>query len=247
MRAVYTKVDSELYRISCVCYEPEDGVADFSVVCMHGFGGDKKSSAIRLLGERITEQGGAVVAFDFASHGESEAPDEMLTMKNCISDVKTIFAYAENKYGRADFFATSFGAFVLINLLNTTDIKGAKAVLRSPAVKMAETFLNPICSLTIDELERTDNVECGFERKMKLGYSFWKDLEIHSIGDAEFENKCLMIYGDCDDVVKPEDMAGFAAARENIRAEVIKGADHRFKGKGQLEEVIRLAADFLLH
>lgn len=237
----------EKYNISCIAYEPFERGAEFAVLCIHGFGGDKKSSAIKLLGEKITEAGGAVISFDLASHGDSEADEKMLTMENCISDTKTVYAYAENKYGRTDLFATSFGAFILINMLKTLDIKGSKAVLRSPAVRMADTFLSPICNLTIDELEMAGTVECGFERRMDLGYSFWQDLTRHSIVDATFENKCLMIYGDCDDVVKPSDMETFARGRENIDVLVIEGADHRFKKKGQLEAVIAASAEFLLN
>ncbi|MBR4071838.1 MAG: alpha/beta hydrolase [Clostridia bacterium] len=235
-----------LYNISCVAYEPENKKAEFSIVCLHGFGGDKESSAINLLAHRITDNGGAVVAFDFASHGESETSDEMLTVENCVNDTKTIYAYAKNRYGKADFFATSFGAYILVNLLKSVDFKGVRAVLRSPAVKMENTFLDPICNLASAELKRKGNVECGFERTMKLGYSFWEDLKKHSVFDAEFDNDTLMIYGDRDDVVSPVDMEVFAAKRSNIKAKVIKGADHRFKGKGQLKEAIESAAEFLL-
>ena len=134
-----------------------------------------------------------------------------------------------------------------MNMLKTLDIKGVKIVLRSPAVKMADTFLSPICNLTVDELKAAEKVECGFERRMKLGYDFWEDLSQHSIDGVEFENKCLMIYGDRDDVVKPSDMAEFAAVRDNVDVLIIEGADHRFKKKGQLEAVIAASAEFLLN
>lgn len=245
MKALSFSVKGEKYNISCISYEPESSEADFAVVCIHGFGGDKKSSAVKRLAEKITECGGAVVCFDFACHGESEADESMLTVENCVCDAKSAYTFAENKYGNVSFFATSFGAFVLINMLKSADFKGIKAVLRSPAVKMENTFLSPICNLTSAELENTDHVECGFERKMKLGYDFWCDLKNHNIDEADFDNEVLMIYGDRDDVVAPEDMAEFARARENIQVKIIEGADHRFKGKGQLEAVIDAAVDFL--
>ncbi len=245
MKAWQYSVRGQSYNISCVEYTPNDNSAHFAIVCMHGFGGDKNSSAIKMLAECITHKDGAVVAFDFASHGKSEVNEDMLTMENCISDAKTIYAFAENRYGKADFFATSFGAYVLINLLKNADFKGVKAVFRAPAVKMADTFLKPICNLAIDELEKNKYVECGFERKMKLGYSFWQDLKNYSVDDAIFGNETLMIYGDCDDVVSPAHMAEFAENRSNIKVRIISGADHRFKGKGQLKEAICSAVDFL--
>ena len=244
MKTLRYSINGELYKISCISYEPESE-AGFAVVCLHGFGGDKESSAVRRLAEKINERGGAVVCFDFACHGESEADESMLTVENCVRDAKNVYAIAKNKYGRVSFFATSFGAFILINMLKGAEFKGIKAVLRSPAVKMESTFLKPICNLTSAELKSKEYVECGFERKMKLGYDFWLDLKNHNIDDAFFDNEVLMIYGDRDDVVSPCDMAEFARKRENIQVKIIKGADHGFKGKGQLEEAIDAAVDFL--
>ncbi len=244
MKKIEYTLAGEKYDIPCVAYEPSGEIRG-AVVCLHGFGGDKDSSAVKKLGEKMAERGYAVVCFDFPAHGKSPAKDDMLRVENCINDAITVSANAENEYGGICFFATSFGAFILANLLKKPCFKGVKAVFRSPAVKMADTFLNPICNLTIDELKKKSAVECGFERKIKLGYDFWLDLESNDITDASFDNEVLMIYGNCDNVVRPEDMAEFASARENIKVKIINGADHRFKGKGQLEEVISASSEFL--
>lgn len=244
MKKIDYTLAGEKYDISCISYEPEGEVRG-AVVCLHGFGGDKDSSAVKMLGEKMTECGYAVVCFDFPAHGKSGAKDKMLTVENCVNDALNVSTNAKNKYGSISFFATSFGAFILINMLKKPCFKGSKAVFRSPAVKMADTFLYPICNLTNVELRRKEFVECGFERKIRLGYDFWLDLESNDITDASFDNEVLMIYGNCDNVVRPVDMAKFASARENIKVRIINGADHRFKGKGQLEEVISASSEFL--
>lgn len=244
MEKISYVVRNEKYDIPCLAYEPSCEIKG-AVVCLHGFGGDKDSSAVRMLGERLTERGYAVVCFDFPAHGKSGADDKMLTVENCVNDAVCVSADAENKYGSISFFATSFGAFVLTNMLKKPYFKGVKAVFRSPAVKMAETFLFPVCNLTYVELKSVGEVECGFERKMSLGYDFYLDLKSNDITNAVFDNDVLMIYGDCDDVVRPDDMTAFAEKRDNVQVKIIRGADHRFKGNGQLEEVISLAADFL--
>ena len=246
MKILRYDISSGKYNINCITYEPEVCACQFAVICLHGFGGDKESSAIKCLAQAITDNGGAVVAFDFASHGKSEADEKYLTVENCVSDAKAVYAYAKNKYSKVDFFATSFGAYILINMLKSADFKGIKAIFRSPAVKMENTFLSPICNLTSAELKKQGVVECGFERKMRLGYDFWEDLKEHSIFDAEFENNALMIYGDRDDVVSVEDMKAFAHSRDNIKVKVIEGADHRYKGNGQLEKAIEAAVEFLI-
>ena len=88
MKISETSISGDFYNIRAIVFEPKDMAAKFAIVCMHGFGGDKSSSAIKMLAEGITNSGGAVIAFDFASHGESEADENMLTMENCISDAK---------------------------------------------------------------------------------------------------------------------------------------------------------------
>ena len=239
-------VTEKNYNIDCISYLPDNTIKSVTL-CLHGFGGDKMSSAVKRLGKMLTEKNSAVVCFDFPAHGKSELDSESLTIENCIAHTKAVADHIKKTYGdktELNFFATSFGAFVLLNMLKADPYPHSKILLRSPAVKMEETFLSPICNLTEAELKKTEKAECGFERKMQLGYSFYLDLKNHSLDTIDNTNNMLMVYGDCDDVVKPEDMSGFAD-RNGINRIVIEGADHRFKKAGQLDAVIKIAAGHL--
>ena len=86
MKILRYDISSDKYNINCITYEPEVCACQFAVICLHGFGGDKESSAIKCLAQAITDNGGAVVAFDFASHGKSDADEKYLTVENCVSD-----------------------------------------------------------------------------------------------------------------------------------------------------------------
>lgn len=251
MTKTYATVAGGRYDIPCVCFEPHGRIAEKVIIALHGFGGDKESSAVLRLAEAATDKNYAVICFDFPCHGASPVNEEYFTVDNCIADASRIYAFAKEKYffdasgeGKIHFFATSFGAFVLANMLKNDEFAGSKAVFRAPAVMMHETFENVISNYTIAELAKDAVAECGFERKMRLGYGFYADLKDHALEDVFFSNPVLMIYGDRDNVVSPDHMGAFAGARSNIRSKVICGADHRFKNKGELDLVVKYSVDF---
>lgn len=240
-------VATKEYDIAYIAYLPHSEKAESVTLCLHGFGGDKDSSAVKKLGKALSEKNCATVCFDFAAHGESPLDSSFLTVENCVTHAKAVCDYIENRFGgkKINFFATSFGAYILLNMLSKFSYPEAKILLRSPAVKMEDTFLFPICNMTETELIENSKVVCGFERKMELDHTFYLDLKAHSLDNAKVTNKALMIYGSADDVVRPEDMESFAK-RNNIETFVIDGADHRFKKAGELDEVIRISAEFLI-
>ena len=251
MRKAYYTVEGEKYSIPCLCFEPEGVKAEKAVIALHGFGGDKESSAVFKLAEAATLKNYAVICFDFPCHGASPVNEEYFTVDNCISDAERIYAFAEEKYfsdieskGKIHFFATSFGAFVLANMLKDDIFAGNKAVFRAPAVMMHETFENVLSNYTVAELAKGAVAECGFERKIHLGYGFYADLKDHALRNVFFSNSVLMIYGDRDDVVSPAHMAAFAEARPSVKTKIICCADHRFKKKGELDLVVKYSMDF---
>ena len=62
------------YKIPIKEFKPEK--IDKIIIACHGFGGDKESSAIELLAQKLIEENIMVIAFDFPAHGESTAEGE---------------------------------------------------------------------------------------------------------------------------------------------------------------------------
>lgn len=227
------------------CAEYINGEVRSLCIALHGFGGDKESSAIRMLAEAIEKS--ALICFDFPAHGASEAADSMLTVENCISDLKCVIEHSREKYPAVPicFFATSFGGYILLLALRRGIIDdAAKIVLRAPAVRMHETFLDVIAKMTAEELRAQGSVTVGFERKMDISYRFADELAGFDAIYPACERELLIIHGDCDDVVLPGHIREFCEAAPNVRLHVIEGADHRFKGSGQLEAAVLAAAEW---
>ena len=99
------------YNISCKLYAPSSEVPRLAVLGVHGFGGDKESSALQALGNVLTAHGGALLCFDFPAHGASNAADAQLSVEHCKLDLLAAYACLRERFPKAPtgLFATSFG------------------------------------------------------------------------------------------------------------------------------------------
>ena len=212
------------------------------VLGVHGFGGSKNDAIQQAIAEEMTMFCDATVRFDFPAHGDSSAPDSALTVENCMSDFAAVLSYVRNKYeGReVRFFATSFGGYILLNSLHLIN-ECEKIVLRAPAVKMAETYRDVIAKASEAEIFEREYVICGFERKINVTSEFYRSLLRHDAMTSD-DRGMLVIHGGEDSVVFPADIDEFCALHPSSRLVRMKDADHRFKGKGQVDELISYAA-----
>ncbi|MBR6966954.1 MAG: alpha/beta fold hydrolase [Ruminococcus sp.] len=235
---------SGIYDIPIKRFEPEGAVTGF-IVAVHGFGGDKESSAIEALAERMTAWGFAVIAFDFPAHGASKA-DGYFCTANCRLDLMNVFEHACGLYPEAErktVFATSFGGY--ITLLSLDSLPGdVRIVLRAPAVDMKATF-ERMLPLALEEYKRAGAVELGFERKLDVPYSFYTELCEADISRKDIQREMLIIHGSEDELVLPEHIRRFCEVNPKARLEVIEGADHRFKGEGEIGRVINSAEKYI--
>lgn len=234
------------YPISCKLFTPDTESIHHIIIGVHGFAGDKESSMLEKLAETICKHEAALICFDFPAHGNSPVTEELLTINNCKEDLSTVMDYIESRYPSANksIFATSFGGY--ISLLCADRFTNMPLVLRAPAVTMPKILLETVLKTTAEDFQRQETIECGFERPIKLPYSFFEELAAQkNISNTVITSPILIIHGDCDDVVPLSDVKAFAACQSNVVLQIIPGADHRFKNKGEIETVIDLTKSFL--
>lgn len=109
---------------------------------------------------------------------------------------------------------------------------------------MPEHILTDILETTPDDFKRRGIIECGYERIIKLPYSFYEDLQHHRAMGGDYHQPMLIIHGDRDEIVPRSDILRFCGDHSTMRLVSIDGADHRFKNKGELEKVISAAMRF---
>ncbi len=238
MNEIYFDLPDGGAPLRCKRYEPTGAVRRV-ILGVHGFCGGKDSLALYRLAEEMTGCGTAVVCFDLPAHGASPEQADALSVARCKSDLLRAARWLEQRWPGAEraVFATSFGGYIALQCLD--ELPGWRVVLRAPAVTMPQVLLELIAEGSAERFRAQGVIRCGFERMMDLPYAFYEDLVRHDIADLAVDRPILVFQGDADEVVPPGDVYAFCAARPEMELRVIPGADHRFMGEGQLEQVVR--------
>jgi len=215
------------------------------LLCLHGFGGDKNSSVIEALDKELFTD---VVALDWPAHGESRAEDDELTVENCLKDLDSMIMMLKTEHPDNPIvcFATSFGGYIATLYRNAHPGVFVKLILRSPALKMAETFEKLVQEEDFSRLQDGEKITLGFDRKMQIGKEFYDGLVENPVYDTPIEDpmQVMIMQGDQDDVVDPEEICCYAEANK-IRLKLFEGTDHRYKKEGELKKIIEYTDDFL--
>lgn len=243
---IIKKVDlqTDRYIISTKIYLPENMEVKGVILGIHGFAGDKESSALYAVAERGVTEGKALACFDLPSHGESPVNEEWFSMENCLKDVIFMADYIRKQFPKTDkyCFATSFGGF--LTLLAADQLKDFVIVLRAPAVTMPQHIFLDLLHMTAEELYDAGSVNAGFERPLAVDYHFYEELIQYDVLKKNYNQEMLVIHGNADDVVPHTDILAFCAEHSKMTLVVVEGADHRFKKSGELEQVVDAAFKF---
>lgn len=228
-------------------YMPEQSSIIGYTVAVHGFGGDKESSAIRLLAEKLTAKGYIVAAFDLPCHGESSY-DSSFTVKESRNCLKAVFVYMERNYQNVSekaVFATSFGGYITLLELAAMP-SDLKIVLRAPAVNMKDTFENSLLPVTMDEFMKK-GADMGFERIFRVDSAFLDELNCNDISKTNMNTSMLIIHGNKDAIVLPQHISTFTEVNPKAVLKTINGADHRFKSADHLDQAVNAAIHYILY
>ncbi len=235
------------YAIPIKEYKPNK--IDKVIIACHGFGGDKESSAIELLAQKLINENILVIAFDFPAHGESSAKGEDYLVKNCINDLITVEEYVAEKYPQKPIgiFATSFGAYVTLLKINQYSNNYFSIVLRAPAICMDEIFENSIIREDISDFKKRGYTILGYEKEIRVSYKFYEELKNNKLFEIYNKNEELLIIQGTEDNMAPIDDSIRFIKEKNTKGKIEKiiGADHRMKKEGELEKAINTAVNYI--
>ena len=241
----------KLYKIFCDLYLPDDRNVRKIIIACHGFGGDKKSSAIINLAKSLTNYSIGVITFDFPGHGISNTNGYNYKVENCINDINDVENYIEEKFNNIEvgFFATSYGAYVVLLKINEGTKTYNSIVLRCPALNMRKIFEENILKIPLNEFLEKEKCILGFERNIIITKEYYEELTKNDLFKVyNKKDNILIIHGTLDDMAPIEDSIKFQKKfSKNIKLYMVKGADHRFKKPGELEEVIKIATNYILN
>ena len=223
----------------------EKGQQKAIIVC-HGFGSSKESPTVQLLNQKFPKYGMGTYSFDFPVHGESDAPGEALRIVNCLDDLAVVEARVRRLLPQAEigYFASSFGAYVVLLYLALRPHEGRRAFLRSAAVDMPGIFRRWIS----EEAERSIAkrgyflLDYEYTREIRIYPPFLEELAAYSVFDRYQKGTAVLflIHGEEDDTAPLTDARRFAR-QAGAKLKVLPGAGHRLMGEGEPETVLAYA------
>ena len=137
------------------------------LIAIHGLSGDADSSAITAVAEQLINNNITVVAFDLHCHGKDN--NKLLQLDKCLDYISIINEFVKENFENkpVSYFATSFGAFLLLNYLNTTNQKVKNVVLRAPAIFINDVLVK-ILFLHNSSLQELQNKQVNISHKKKF-------------------------------------------------------------------------------
>jgi len=224
------------------------------IIC-HGFGSSKESPMIQALQETMPLHGIGTYSFDFPAHGESPVDGSYLRIPYCLENLKEVEEHVLqlSPNNQICYFASSFGAYILLLYLATYPHSGDKSFLRSAAVNMPQIFQNWIREyhLTLqaspDGTPMQDYYELDeiYGRDFYITRAFLTDLEKHDLFHLYPKDvgSLYMIHGSLDATASALDAKRFANL-SGAKLQLLQGAEHRLMGSGELKTVLDSACKF---
>ena len=259
------------YEISCMEWLPSAAAAGAdmpgaaavgsagplpALLCLHGFAGDKYSTVIKAVAKDRCRAGFRCVTFDWPGHGDSTADSSMLTIENCLADLDAVVKHLRPAAAAVPSgstpaplfcFATSFGGYLAMLDYRRHPEHFDRILLRSPALRMGMVLRSFLDEDHMRRFRDGEALNFGFDRPLFLHYDFLSDLETPDHDaflplDGIGRSPIAIIHGDADDVVPVTDSLRFAEDN-HLPIRIVKGADHRYKKPGELEQIIEFAAE----
>lgn len=230
MKTESVHFNSEGQRVAGILHLPEDRNPP-CVIASHGLQSSKESTKYIALGEKLSQNGIAMLRFDFRGIGESEGRWEDDTVSRRIADLRSAidFVRTDRRFRQGvGLLGSSLGGYVTLIVASSDKEIKASVIWATP--------------FHLDGLELKQDVE----GEPPLGKAFFKDLPKHRLSSLLPKvSKCMVIHGEADELV-PVDQAweifqGLGSPRE---IHVIESADHRLTQPNHRQRAMDLSTDW---
>ena len=221
---------SEGCKISGILHLPEKENPP-CVVASHGLLSGKDSEKYIALGERLSQEGVAMLRFDFRGIGESEGTEEDNTVSKKVADLGEAINFVRSHpalANRIGLLGSSLGGF--LSLIKASVDKEIRAIV---------IWATPLHMDDLKSKERDEDTPLPPE-------AFFKDLPKHRLFPLLPKvSNCLVIHGEKDELVPLnqawEIFQNLCAPKE---IHVIGGADHRLTDPQHRQRAMDLSVEW---
>ena len=233
--------DDEI-RLSAVLEEPEGSGRHPLAILLHGFGSAKDRTHNILTAAAMREKGCATLRLDLYGHGESGGEFRKHTLYKWISNTMAVIDYArELGYTEIYLSGHSQGGLTAALVAGMEADRISGLILRAPAFMIPQAARDG-CMLgyRFDPDHVPESVTVAEDVVLDGNYIRVAQT-IHAEDAADrYRGPVLILHGDEDDVVPPEDSARMAKRYSNCEMHMIPGETHHFdRHPEQMQEIIR--------
>ncbi len=230
MRVEKVNFLSEGMKVSGVLHLPERDRPP-CVIASHGLLSSKDSEKYITLGNRIAEEGIALLRFDFRGIGESEGGEEENTISKKLIDLSSAINFIR-------FYPTLGSQIGLIG----SSLGGFLSLIMASMDKRISAVVVWATPLQMDDLRsKVQGEEYPLPPK-----AFFDDLPRHQLFDhLPAVSNCLIIHGERDELVPLEQpLEIFRNLNLPKEIHILGGADHRLLDPHHRERAIDLTLDW---
>ena len=235
-------INDDGIRLSAVLEKPEGRDRCPLVILLHGFTGAKDRPHNILAAAAMREAGYATLRFDLYGHGESGGEFRKHTLHKWISNTMAVIDYAREQ-GYTDLYLSghSQGGLVaaLVAGMEADRIKGL--ILRAPAFMIPQAARDgSLLGFSFDPEHVPDSMTVI--KGLDLDGNYIRVAQtIHAEEAADrYKGPVLILHGEKDDMVPPEDSRRMAERYQNCELAVMPGETHHFdRHPEQMQEIIR--------
>jgi alpha-beta hydrolase superfamily lysophospholipase len=228
MRTEKVEFESEGQKLSGILHLPEKKSPP-CVIASHGLLSSKESEKYIALGDRLSQEGIAMLRFDFRGIGESEGRIEDDTVSRRIMDLGSAIDFTRSRRdlgNRIGLLGSSLGGYV--SLTKASQVEKIRAI-----VIWATPF-------HLDDLKSNK----GAEGHPLPDEAFFEDLPKHQLLPLLPKvSNCTVIHGEKDELV-PVDQAWeiFHSLGTPKEIHILEGADHRLTDTAHRTRAMELSA-----
>lgn len=229
-------------RLSAVLERPGAERCPLAIV-LHGFTSTKDKPHTLAACKAMREAGFATLRFDLYGHGESGGEFRDHTLHKWISDTLAVIGYVRTLDFVTDIYLSGHSqgglTAALVGGMAPDLVRGL--ILRAPA------FMIPRCAregcmlgFQFDPLRVPDEIRVI--KGLTLAGNYIRVAQTVRVEYAldRFPGPVLILHGDADDVVPPEESEEAAGRFKDCRLEIIPGETHHFdRCPERMEEIIR--------
>lgn len=226
----YVTVMDDGIRLSGTLERPDAGRCPL-VIVLHGFTSSKDKPHTVAACRAMREAGFATLRFDLYGHGESGGDFSQHTLWKWISNTLAMIRYARSLDFVTDIYLSGHSqgglTAAMVGGMAPDLVRGL--ILRAPA------FMIPRCAregsmlgFSFDPVHIPDEIE--IIKGLTLSGNYIRVAQTVHAEDAvsRFPGPVLLMHGDRDDVVPPEDSRKAAGTYRQCRLEMIPGETHHF-------------------